>query len=75
MQIHDKVDVIDVETSRGHVRRHQHLHAFVMGLHDRLITVGLLEVAVQNAHREPLMGERVGHRLTASLGGTEHQRQ
>ena len=65
-------DVVDVDTTGGHVGSYQHIHlAVTQGTHG-LLAGALTQVTMQRGHGETLPGQLPGDRVGSALGAAEN---
>ena len=64
----------NIQPTRGHVGRHQHRAAAIGELHQHLIAVPLLQLAVQRQRAETLRLQQLRQRLTLVLGIAKSER-
>ena len=74
VDVDHRLELRDVEPARGHVGRDQHRAAAVRELHQHLVALALLELAVQRERGEALRVQHVGEVAALLLGVAERDR-
>ena len=70
--VDDGGQILDIQSTSGHVGGDQHAATAVGEAHQHLIALALLQIAMQCQHRNIAGAQGIMHRLTLALGVTEH---
>ena len=73
LEVHDVRQLVDVETARGDVRRHQHFDHTLLEIRQRLGARTLALVAVNGGGADAIFAKLIGETVGAVFGAHEHQ--